>query len=273
MGAGPERRGFVATPRPHRELADWLEKNPSTNVSQGDDWPKRCQDSFRAAAWALCRLARDGTWPAARWRDALHVWSDDMLIERSWRYVAPALAAAPSDKLQPLAHHLGTWLEKAPKVFAPDEELFIRVCRAILKLDYSDDADKNDDDPVTRAINHPVGHVTEALLNWWNRRSLKDGQRLPDKLRQIFTELCDVRLDHVRHGRVLLASRAVTLFRVDEEWTTRHLLPLFDWSRSKTEARAAWGGFLWSPRLHRPAVGIHQGTVPRYREPLRRAPQ
>ena len=91
MGSGPERRGFVATPRPHRELADWLEKTPSTNVSQGDDWPKRCQDSFRAAAWALCRLARDGTWPAARWRDALHVWSDDMLIERSWRYMAPAL--------------------------------------------------------------------------------------------------------------------------------------------------------------------------------------
>ena len=254
MGAGPERRGFVATPRPHRELAGWLEKPPSTNVSQSDDWPKRCQDSFRAAAWALCRLARDGTWPAARWRDALHVWSDDMLIERSWRYVAPALAAAPSDKLQPLAHHLGPWLQKAPKVFAPDEELFIRVCRAILKLDYSDDADKNDDDPVTRAINHPVGHVTEALLNWWNRRPLKDRQRLPDTVRQIFTELCDVRLCHVRHGRVLLASRAVTLFRVDEEWTTQCLLPLFDWSRSTTEARAAWRGFLWSPRLHRPLL-------------------
>ena len=156
--------------------------------------------------------------------------------------------------MQPLAHQLGAWVEKAPKIFAPDEELFIRVCRAILKLDYSDDANENDDHPVTRAINHPVGQVTDALLNWWNCRPVKDGQGLPDTLRQIFTVLCDVRLDHAHHGRVLLVTHAVTLFRVDEEWTTRCLLPLFDWSRSTTEARAAWGAFLWSPRLHRPLL-------------------
>ena len=232
-------------------------------MSQSDDWPKRCQDSFRAAAWALCRLARDGTWPAARWRDALHVWSDDMLIERSWRYRGTSASSSASDKLQPLAHHLGPWLQKAPKVFAPDEELFIRVCRAILKLDYSDDADKNDDDPVTRATNHPVGHVTEALLNWWNRRPLKDRQRLPDTVRQIFTELCDVRLCHVRHGRVLLASRAVTLFRVDEEWTNPvpfafvRLEPIHDGGARRLRGFSGRPGFIvrcWNPSRNRSSI-------------------
>ncbi len=31
-------------------------------------------------------------------------------------------------------------------------------------------------------------------------------------------------------------------------------MPLFDWQRSEAEARAAWEGFLWSPRLYRPLM-------------------
>lgn len=36
----------------------------------------------------------------------------------------------------------------------------------------------------------------------------------------------------------------------------QHLLPLFDWHRSEPEARAAWEGFLWSPRLYRPFMEV-----------------
>jgi hypothetical protein len=57
-----------------------------------------------------------------------------------------------------------------------------------------------------------------------------------------------------RHGRVVLAAHAIALFRVDEEWSKTYLLPLFDWHKSELEARAAWEGFLWSPRLYRPLL-------------------
>jgi hypothetical protein len=53
---------------------------------------------------------------------------------------------------------------------------------------------------------------------------------------------------------VLLASRLIALFRVDRPWTEKHLLPLFDWEASPNEAKAAWEGFLWSPRLYRPLL-------------------
>jgi len=46
----------------------------------------------------------------------------------------------------------------------------------------------------------------------------------------------------------------VFLFQVDPEWTTQHLIPLFDWSVSESEAKVAWEGFLWSPRLYRPLL-------------------
>jgi hypothetical protein len=53
---------------------------------------------------------------------------------------------------------------------------------------------------------------------------------------------------------VILASRLIALFRVDQRWTKTHLLPLFDWRINPVEARAAWEGFLWSPRLYRPLL-------------------
>jgi hypothetical protein len=54
----------------------------------------------------------------------------------------------------------------------------------------------------------------------------------------------------------LLAAHVITLFRVDADWAKKHLLPLFDWQRSESEARAAWEGFLWSPRLYRPLMEV-----------------
>ena len=253
MGGG-EWRKFVPAPRRRRELVGWLKENPGNDVWQDDDWSQRCRDNFSAAACALCTLAGENTWPTVRWRQALNVWSDDSLIKRSWRYLSPILAEAPSDELRSLVHEISWWLEKVGKALDRDESLFFGLCREILQLEFHDDVDEGDDDPVSRAINHPVGHVTTALLNWWTRDSLQDGQGLPDTLRPIFTELCHGHTGGYSHGRVVLASRVIMLFRVDDEWATQHLLPLFDWSRHETEARSAWSGFLWSPRLYRPLM-------------------
>lgn len=254
MGDGDEWRKFVATPRRRRELVEWLRQQPGTDHWQEDDWRQRCRDNFATTACALCALARESVWPTERWREALQAWSEEKLLRRAWRYMAPILATAPAEVLQKLAHGVSWWLQAIAKTFEGHEAIFFTLARRILALDHRDGVDT--DDPVMRAINHPVGHVTEALLRWWYRRSLEDGQGLPEELKSTFTELCDTRIDKYRHGRVLLAAHVIALFRVDREWATQHLLPLFDWQRSQAEARAAWEGFLWSPRLYRPLMEL-----------------
>ncbi|KAF0810073.1 hypothetical protein A167_01104 [Alcanivorax sp. S71-1-4] len=254
IGDGDEWRKFVATPRRRRELIEWLRQQPGTDHWQEDDWRQRCRDNFATTVCALCALAREGVWPTERWREALQAWSEEKLLKRSWRYMAPILAIAPDEVLQPLAHGVSWWLQAIAKTFEGHEALFFVLARRILAMDHQDGVDT--DDPVGRAINHPVGHVTEALLRWWYRRSLEDGQGLPDDIKPTFTELCDTQIDKYRHGRVLLAAHVIALFRVDGDWATQHLLPLFDWQRSEAEARAAWEGFLWSPRLYRPLMEL-----------------
>ena len=73
------------------------------------------------------------------------------------------------------------------------------------------------------AINHPIGHTTEALLQWWYQRPLEDGQGLPEDLRDIVTDLCDTTASELPHGRVWLAVHVIPLFRVD---------PRVDWPLS-----------------------------------------
>lgn len=247
-------RDSISIPRSRRGVLNYLIANPVLPESKQDDWRERCKDSFQATAYALCHLARQNNWPIDRWRDALQAWSDEALQGRSWHFMAPVLADAPDGLLQTLGHGVSWWLQAIAKTFEGHEAIFFTLARRILALDHRDGVDT--DDPVMRAINHPVGHVTEALLRWWYRRSLEDGQGLPEELKSTFTELCDTRIDKYRHGRVLLAAHVIALFRVDREWATQHLLPLFDWQRSQAEARAAWEGFLWSPRLYRPLMEL-----------------
>ena len=253
-GDGSELEEPVATPRRRRELATWIRQHPGTpQGSSEDDWAARCHADFPTTACALRALAREGHWPVDRWNEALLAWLDEKLVLRSWRYMAPVLASASDDDLRPLLYGVGFWLESLSKTFEHHETQFLDLCRKVLALDDGENANEGTDDLLNNAINHPTGQATQALLNWWYRSSPEDEQGLPDELRRIFAGLCDMRIGKFRHGRVLLAAHVVSLFRVDREWTTRHLLPLFDW-RHDVAARAAWQGFFWSSRIYRPLM-------------------
>jgi hypothetical protein len=247
-----DRREIDQAPRKRQELVVWLERERTEKHFYEDNWRDTCGTRFFVAAYALCDLARKDQWPVGYWRDALQAWSDEKVLHRSWRYVAPLLQAMPDEVLLNIAHSATWWLEAAAKILDRHEPIFLELCRRILEMQHQDGMDT--DQPVTRAINHPVGHVTQALLNFWFRQELNDNQGLPDDLKRLFSMLCDTRVVQHRHARVLLASRLIALFRVDQEWTVKFLLPLLDWQASAIEARATWEGFLWSPRLHRPLL-------------------
>jgi hypothetical protein len=246
------KRVIEKAPRTRKKLVNWLKSERKRGPFDENDWRQICSTRFSLTATALYELARHGHWPVEYWREALQAWSEEKLIRRSWRYMAPILQTMPADKLVEVSQTLTWWLESVAKVFDINEEMFFNLCRRVLEIAPQDGTQT--DRPVTSAINHPVGRVTQALLHFWFRSKPDDNQGLPSELQAIFSSMCNTQIEQYRHARVLLSANLVALFRVDPEWATKILLPLLNWQSSNIEAKSAWEGFLWSPRLYPPLV-------------------
>ncbi|MPZ37245.1 MAG: hypothetical protein GEU95_04150 [Rhizobiales bacterium] len=253
-----DSRHIDIAPRKRADLVIWLKQPPrERHPFYEDTWLEVCRDRFFHSFLALCDLAEEGFWPAERWREALQAWSEQSRVLRSWRYAAPLVRDMPDEVMQENEHSTSWWMEAASKVIDRHEAILLDLCTRMLVLSRDPETGQNGDktyEPVDEAINHPIGHVAQALLNLWVKRNPNDNDLLPGDIEPIFSTICDVGIEKFRHGRVLLASRLIALFRVDPPWTEKHLLPLFDWTRSSVEAKAAWEGFLWSPRLYRPLL-------------------
>ena len=254
-----DSRDVDIAPRKRQELEQWLTKpTPERRPFYEDTWRDVCRTRFFHSLSALCDLAQDGVWPTGRWREALQAWAEDGLVLRSWRYAAPLVQAMPDAILQEIAHGVTWWMEAASKSINRHENILLDLCRRVLALPIEAGSGiirngVETDDPVGSAINHPIGHITQALINLWFKQNPNDNDLLPADIKPLFTELCDLQVDRFRHGRVLLGSRLISFFRVDRPWTEQYLLPLFSWS-NPVEAKAVWEGFLWSPRLYQPLL-------------------
>jgi hypothetical protein len=252
-----ETRVVDIAPHKRQEIVQWLKQpQPDRRPYYEDTWVDVCRKHLINSLFALSDLAQEGIWPAGRWRDALQVWSENRRASRSWRYAAPLIQSMPDTVLLEIVHSVTRWLEAVSKSINQHKVIFLDLCRRVLNLplDAGTGMTRNGqplNEPVTEAINHPVGHITQALLNYWFQREPNDNDQLPSEIEPFFTDLCDIRVDRFLHGRVLLGSRLIVLFRVDRPWTERHLLPLLNWTVYPEEARAIWVGFLWSPRLYR----------------------
>lgn len=256
-----DSRDVDIAPRKRRELVQWLTKPmPERRPFYEDTWRDVCRTRFFHSVSALGDLAQNGVWPAGRWREALQTWAEEGMVLRSWHYAAPLVQTMPDAVLQEIAHGVTWWMETASKSINRHDGILLDLCRRVLALPLETGSGSRiirngveTYDPVGAAINHPIGHATQALINLWFKQSPNDNDLLQADFKPIFTALCNVQVDRFRHGRVLLGSRLITFFRVDRPWTEQNLLPLFGWSRP-VEANAVWEGFLWSPRLYQPLL-------------------
>ena len=255
---GLEEDDVIVTPYRRRELIDWLPTHPERDSWKEDFWRERCRDAFPAAVCALKALGDAETWVPARWQEALYAWVKERHLKRSWHCLSPLLLKMPDRAFLQILGGVSFWLESVAKVLEGSDRVFLALTDRVMALaaegQGGDAAEGSAADPVHRAINHPVGRVTQALLHLWRRAGLEDRQGLSEPYRSRFTALLADSCPVPCHGRLVLACDLVILFRVDPDWTTQALLPLFDWHDPRSEALAAWKGFLGTGRLYPPLL-------------------
>lgn len=244
-----ENRTIDTVPRKRSDIYQWLKTStPRNHPFHEDTWRETCQSRFFHSFFALKDLSDENIWPAERWRSAIQVWSDEKYIARSWKYCGVFIMKMPDTIFEKNINNLSWWLLSASEKTHNNKLLMISLCSRIMKFSYN--ASIISDEPINHALNHPVGQATQALINLCFKPEPNDNDTLNNNLREIFSMLCSVGSQQFQPARVILASRLIPLFRIDPEWTKKYLLPLFNWKKHPVEARLAWEGFLWSPRLH-----------------------
>lgn len=252
---GKERRNYVHTPRDFTDLVEFLKTNSSFNFFHENDWAQRCREDIQTAVDALLFLGHKSEWPIDPWRYALQEWSNKDFLQHSWLFIAKALIKAPSGLIRDVSNSLCWWLQAQSKNIEEQENLFYLLIHRVIDL-HKHNKLQSGGDFESHALNHPIGLVTQAVLNRWYHQQPKDGCGLKLEIAIIFTELCDANIEIFRYARYLLALNAISLFRVDSKWAINNLIPLFDWQVSETEAETSWQGFLVSPRFYQPFISV-----------------
>ena len=217
-----------------------------------DNWVEICTKHPMQVLFALKDLAEKDIWPLNRWKQAFQTWGNRRFAKRVWMYGAPFIQNIPDHLLKEVIHSFCRWMEEASKATDCHHKTFIALCEQVLEIYVEDTDDDVGDHPVLDAINHPVGVITETLINLWLHSKPNDNENLPKDFLEIFTRLASVEHTSYRHGRVILAANLIPLYRVDKLWAETHLLPLFNWDHN--EAKNVWEGFLWSPRMYVPLL-------------------
>lgn len=217
-----------------------------------DNWVKLCTKHPMQALFALKDLAEKDIWPLNRWKQAFQTWGNRRFAKRVWMYGAPFIQNIPDHLLKEVIHSFCRWMEEASKAIDCHHKTYIALCEQVLEIYVENTNDDGGENPVFDAINHPVGVITETLINLWLNSKPNDNEKLPKAFLEIFTRLARVEHTSYRHGRVILAANLIPLYRVDKLWAETHLLPLFDWDHN--EAKNMWEGFLWSPRMYVPLL-------------------
>lgn len=249
-GDGVALRTQISLPRDRVRLATALTDRPGEDFWYQDDWRELCQTMPGRAITTLILLSSQGNWPIGVWRESLQVLSEENLVLHTWRRLSPYLLKMPSEILHELRHAFSWWLKVVGKVVPHKyNETWFKLCDRILDI-LKDEEPSAIDDPVGRAINHPIGHVTEAMILWWYRTEPQSGQGLPALLKHRLTRLADLTIPSFRHGRVLMAAHLYSLYLNDPSWAAEKLLPHFDWNVNVDEAKGLWEGYLWTPRIN-----------------------
>jgi hypothetical protein len=105
-------------------------------------------------------------------------------------------------------------------------------------------------DLFTDSLNAPAGRLAEILLK--KLKKGKHGREMPEDMQARFERLIHADGHFGELARVRLAAGVSFLFEHAPEWTTKNVVPLFEWS--SPDAQAAWSSrkysnYIGSPKL------------------------
>jgi hypothetical protein len=215
-------------------------------------------------SWAISlaqALAQRALWPSDLWPALIRGLQDSDLGMEGWRQLLTLASNLKLQSVHPydIANLLYALVRDGGKPFALD--LLEQANAIALPVWKALEANAQEEGTVhwlSRAINQPAG----VIVNFWLdgllllMRGKTGAERfMPEDYRDWLTLVVQDETSKGGMGRSLLASRNEFLFRLDERWTRKYIIPLFSDSDPQRFAQA-WEGFLMCKRLNSALVEV-----------------
>ncbi len=247
-----------------KPAADWIGDFLSLPNTEWGEFLGLMSEVTKAARqkfkWGLAladALAKNEKWDVHFWDALIRAWSEMELDENKYRQVLHWLSKA---ELHPKhSHEIANVLYSLVKDSGVSYTLRLlpqaNEIAAFLwrNLDRTEQIEERNDWLGT-AINHPAGILTIFWLAGfflWRKEQEPVPIILSDEYRTVLSDIVQDRGLSGRLGRTVLAGNVAFLLAVDEVWTKKNLLPLFE--PDSDDFQSAWDGFLIRGRLS-PAV-------------------
>ena len=237
------------TPYKIKNLVDWLAKDPHDDFEYRDNWKDFCVKNYKRAAYGLYFAVRKNKCSSRRIDEALQTWAGNKDIStKLLDCFGKSIIYTPVEFLQNSKYAIAWWIDQMSHFIQKNTKDFISICLKIIDLKNDNKEIIEDKYVVTSAINDPIGHVTNALFIQWLKTSPQSETKLSQKWKNIFKKLSNPKYNKLFYAKFFLGEYLIPLYRVDKEWTKKHVLPLFDWKNSRY-TNILWYGFFFKNRI------------------------
>ena len=281
--------GWVGTSSP-TSAAQLLENRPGEQIQflldfQGERalGPDRsgllssvCDAVKQDSAWGLdlCKALMDRKiWETDVWSSLLRGLEDSITTDAELRSVILVLSEPKlvEQQQRALGSFLGNFAEKMSLELLKETLLLGgKLANSVWRSSEKIESNVQSNDWLTSALNHPAGQSTMYWLHTISRTEKLDEPNATDVVRTALNQLelvANENSTRSRLGKALLGAHLGFLFTVDEDWCVKHVIAIFDWSRSELDAQAAWDGFLYWGRWTEPLL-VH--LIPMYQSSFSR---
>jgi len=220
---------------------------------EGEEWQQLAQRRPGRALRKLARGALSETWDVVGWSRVLQEFGspdfDRAFDRRRLTVVLSRLQSAPDQLVQSLLRTVSHWLSEQSRRLPRDcEGPLLRLWQRTAPLSLAQPI-KGGQCALRTALNHAAGDHARAILNLLWGRKPKAHEGIPADLKGPLDWLASASDAGSFAARVILARDVLSLFTLDEAWTSMNLLHRFSWT-DMDEARAMWEAYLWNARFN-----------------------
>lgn len=221
-------------------------------LTEKDPYAGLCKAKPIRAFSALTHAPKNSDFPHWAWRTFFY--SEARQVDKPGfsALIAERIVRYPAENLIEIINPLASWLQKIGKTLAANFPASYRciMSKLIELIELQSSAvgsgiirGAKPPDWIFEAINSPVGHIAEILMDDPELKQLKEGESLTSQWVSQVKKLLALPGDLRRYVLVIFARNLDWFYSIDQQWTEDNLLAVLA-SDNCDDRQAVWSGFL-----------------------------